>query len=241
VEKKRINRRKRAALDEILVRRIAVLEARRLGLDKSRDYLDAVAEREESLLFGTFVQRVIRPDARASDDEIRRFFDSHRDEFTGPELVRLDAVAFGSREHAERAVARLRAGADFQWVREHIEGRLDSSDARVTLDVRGRELTTGDLSEGARMALQGAKREDLRIYEDPDGAVYVLRVVEVVPPRPLELEAARDAVARGVEQEKTRRAVEDWTSKLREASKVEVLVTPQELSALVARPPEKAR
>ena len=81
----------------------------------------------------------------------------------------------------------------------------------------------------------GAGTGEARLYADPDGTYRILFVRQIVPGGPLGFEAARDQVAAAVFRERRRAAVDDWTAKLRAASEIEVLVTGDELLALLRR------
>jgi hypothetical protein len=96
-------------------------------------------------------------------------------------------------------------------------------------------VPTADLPDGVREAVAGAGAGEARLYADPDGTYRILFVRQIVPGRPLGFEAARDQVAAAVFRERRREAVDDWTAKLRAASEIEVLVTGDELLALLRR------
>lgn len=239
IQDRRVNRLKWGALDEILVRRIALLEGKRLGVDRSPEYLDEIRDREETMLFGAFVDKVIQPELRATDEEVRKYFEANRSLFVSPEAFRLDAIAFARRGDAERALSRLRAGADFRWVRENAEGTLPDGDPRVAVDVQGKPLALADLPEPFRDSLARARKGDLRLVEDPEGASYVVRVADLLPPQPLPFEIARESARGTLLREKTTAAIDEWTSKLRAASDVKIHVTRETIRAALDAPSSK--
>ena len=65
-----------AALDATLERRLLNLEALRLGIDKTNAY--AIASRSWTrLVFDSFVQKVIVPDNKMKEEEVKRYYDGH--------------------------------------------------------------------------------------------------------------------------------------------------------------------
>lgn len=231
-EQGRLNRAKAAALHDLIVRRTTVAEALRLGLDRSDAFKTAVADHERAVLFGTFVRKVIAPEARLDEEDVRRFFAEHAADYAVAERVRLDAVAFAGREEAEQALAKLQAGADFEWTRQNAPGRLDGTAGEPSPELRGALVGIADLPEEIRKSLVGARAGDFRIYSAPAGPHYVLRVREMVPRSVPAFEDVREEVARRATGERMKVLLDEWTRKLRAASKIELRATAARLRRL---------
>ncbi len=232
-ERKRINSKKPEALHELLVRTTTVLEARRLGLDRTGELRSAVSAHEEALLFDAFVKKVIRPEIRLDDGARRKFYADHAADYTTPETMRIESLVFGERGAAEDALAKLRSGADFRWTRQNAPGQLDPKHREDLLELTGSPVVTAELPENVRKALAGARSGDFRLCADASGPTYVLRVREVFPPKPRSFERVREEVAALLLAEKMKEALDDWARKLRTASEVRVHVTPETLDRLV--------
>ena len=59
------------------------------------------------------------------------YYETHKAEFTTPEMIRLDVISFTQATAAEQALARLNAGADLGWMREHAEAQIDRAVPRA--------------------------------------------------------------------------------------------------------------
>jgi hypothetical protein len=220
-ERKKLNARKEVALEGILHRRLFRREALRLGLDKTDSYKNKVREHEAGVLFGTFLDKVIRPEIKVKEDEMKAYYAAHAKEFTAPEMMRIRSLAFVKRGDAEGAVEKLKRGAEFQWLAGHAEGQVDRN-AKGLLTFDGKLLTTASLPEGARKAVAGARAGDYRLYASPEGHFYALAIQEVTSSKPQPYEEARKEVGQRVVREKIKRAVEEYADKLRAASDVKV-------------------
>ncbi|MBP7147967.1 MAG: peptidyl-prolyl cis-trans isomerase [Acidobacteria bacterium] len=232
VTAKRINREKRAVLDDVLNRRIVVAEARRRGIQDAPEYGRALAWKKEAYLFGTFVARVIQPEVRVQEQDLKSYLAAHKDEYTAPEMVRVDAIAFAARRDAEATLEKLRRGADFNWLKGNAAGQVT---ADKTVPLPEGLVVLDSLPAGMRTALAGARAGDTRFYGEGQGPFYVLRVSGHQDPKPLPLDAVREAVGRRVIDEKIARAVGDWGAKLRKASEVKVYATGERLTRLVMK------
>ncbi len=221
VEAKRLNKRKNQILEEMLHKRILTKEALRLGIDKTEDYKNKVKEYENSLVFGTFIQKAVVPDVKLKEEELKAHFGQHIKDYTYPDLMKMSSLVFEKREGAEKAILALRKGTDFQWVKANAEGQLDRNTKGI-LDLDGRLLITRDLPEELRKVISGAKAGDFRLYQSPENYFYVLYIQEVVPSRPQPYEEAREKVTRKIYDDKLKKGVEDWAEKLRTVSDVKV-------------------
>jgi len=221
IESKRVNSAKVSTLEEMVYKRVFRKEALRLGIDKTPEYRNKVDNYERSVVFGAFVEKAIVPDVKIKEEDIKKYYDEHIQEFTYPEMIRMRGLAFGKRGDGEDAIEKLRKGVDFQWLSTHAEGQLDKS----TKDLQvfdGNPVATKSLPEGLQKVVSGVRPNDLRLYASPEGHFYVLSILDVVPSKPQPYEETREMIAQRVFYEKLGKAVEDWADKLRAVSDVKV-------------------
>jgi len=221
IESKKLNSKKVPALDEMIYKRVFRKEALRLGLDKTEGYENRVKEYENSVLFGAFVNKVIVPDIKMKEEEMKAYYGEHVKEYTMPEMMRINGLVFAKREDEESAIEKLRKGTEFQWLAENAEGQVDK-DTKGLLTFDGKLVATKDLPEGVQKAIHGARAGDFRLYESSNGYFYVLAVQDVIPAKPQPYEEAREAVAKRLFNEKVKKAVEDYADKLRAVSEVRI-------------------
>lgn len=224
---KRLNARKQVALDATLTRRLLNMEALKLGVDKTHAYVDRLNAFEDGLVFNAFVQKVVVPESKMREEEVRAHYDQHRDDFAYPSMLKIRGLAYTSRGAAESAVEKLRAGADYGWLATTSEGQVDKA-APGLLTFDARPVTTDSLPEGARKALADAKAGDVRLYASPEGHYYALAVQEVVASGARPYDEVREAIAKKLYGEKLQRNVEAYAAKLRALSKVEVYLKKSE-------------
>ena len=206
------------------MRRAPNAEAIRLGIDKSPEFNDRINAFEESIVFDTFVSRVIVPESKVREEEVKAYYDEHNGEHSYPGMLKIRALAFTKRAGAENAVEKLRTGTDFGWLADHADDQAPK-EAPGLLIFDGRPLTADGMPEGVRKVLADAKQGDVRLHASPEGIFYALSVQDVVAPRPKPYEEVRSEIATNLYGEKLRKNVEAYAAKLRALSKVEVFVT----------------
>jgi hypothetical protein len=232
-KRKKINARKDPVLEEILLKRITLKEARTRGFQRSGFLKNRVEEYRKEVLFGIFVEKAIDPDIRVEESEGKTYYQEHLGEYTTPEMIRIDGIAFTGRQDAEDAIGKLRNGADFQWMRANAEGRADATNTENLMGFGGSPLLTSTLPKGLQMALTGADAGDYRIYEETGGTSYVLLIREVLPSRPQPYETVKEVIERRLFLEKRQKAFRDWEEKLRKASDVKIYVAGENLDRIV--------
>jgi parvulin-like peptidyl-prolyl isomerase len=221
VESKKLNSRKDETLDDIVHRRVFRKEALRLGLDKTQSYKNKVKEKEHSLIFSTFVQKVVAPDIKLNEEELKAYHNDHTKEFNTPEMMRVRGLVFSERQDAEETLEKLRKGSDFRWLQANTERQVDKN-TQGFLDFDGKLITVRDLPGGVQKAITGARAGDFRLYASPQGHFYALSVQEVVPSKPQPYNEVRESIAKKVYDDKLKKTFEQYATKLRTLSEVKI-------------------
>lgn len=224
IESKMVNERKMEALEEMLLKRILKKEALKRGIDRTEKHKKMVKKYENSLLFGAFIQRVIAPEIKLKEEDIKKYYDKHAQDYTSPPMVEIDGIAFRSRREAGVAADQLKRGTDFAWLKENAEGRVDAKPGKA-LDIKGTIDITDDLPEELRKTLSGALAGDFRLYAAPGEYFYVLHIQKAVPPKPRPFPDVKKAIAKEVVNEKLKKAIEEWAEKLIEAYDVQIYMS----------------
>jgi len=221
--KKRINEKKREVLNLVIERRLVRAEAVRRGLDKSEKYQAMLRDFRTNFLFGKFVDKVVAPEVKVKGEDLQAYFRDHKQEYMDPEMMKIVGLAFENKRDAQSALAKLKKGADINWVRANAEGLVDVSDEGNPFD--GRVVTTNSMPQGIRDVVAGGRPGDFRLYPGPDGRFYVLSVVELIPSRQQAFEEVKKVIQERVFENKLKGALEDWFSKLRAASEIKVYLS----------------
>lgn len=217
-EAKKINKEKQAILTQLLGTIVFDKEARVRGIDKSEAYLTKVRSYSNSLLFGTFVTKVIRPEITVTRDELQAYYKDHSGEYTTVDFYKLDAIAFDSPQKAEEAVEKLKKGMDFKWYKTNADGRVSISKSFSML-FEGEVIAKPNLPDHIQKAVTGAATGDYRAFtEGPHG--YALAIVEHEPARTRTFAEVEEVIKEAVFFEKLNKGVESWADKLRSSSDI---------------------
>ena len=219
-----LNKEKWPVLRDMLFRSILKIEAARQGKDGTEEYLNAVEDYTDTVLFDTFVKRILTPDVRVTEQEGLDYYAEHLDDFSSPTMLRMNGLAFYTVSDAEKALMKLRRGADFKWVSANSPGQVDKETERM-LRFESALLSLTALPEGLQKAAEGAREGDSFLYSSPQNHHYVIAIEKVFPAEPQPYEKARQSIAAVLFEEQMKDLIEEWSAKLREAYETRIFVT----------------
>jgi parvulin-like peptidyl-prolyl isomerase len=235
------------ALRELIVRRLFLQEAaRRRFLVTDQDLDRAVADWrvrfkdpkafQEWLRARGLDEKTLREDVRveilmnrvraalvegvrATEEEIRAYHESHKDNLAPPEELRLRIIAVKDKNAAEEIIADLKKGADFGQMAQrrstgfqaHRGGDLGWVDPRFLPPPLGdvvRSLNVGATSQ----LLQGKE------------GFYVVRLEGRRPGRPLSLTEVRPEIERRLLGAKQRQAIQQWLEGQQKNARIEAFL-----------------
>jgi parvulin-like peptidyl-prolyl isomerase len=223
IEQRRVNPLKNEAFEKLLGSRLFAKEAAARKLETRPEYLREVEEYERALAFNSFVEKVIAPDVKITEEEAFGLYEQRKAEYTAPEMYKLDGFAFTTSDGAQAAIEKLKGGTDFAWLRSTAPGQL--APERRTLQFDGRTVSAATLRPELAKALAGARSGEYRLYAASEAEVYVIRVLEQVPPTTQPYADAREKIVKKLFNEKLTRAIGEYADKLRKAQRVDVLIT----------------
>ncbi|NIS74890.1 MAG: hypothetical protein GTO08_06350 [Deltaproteobacteria bacterium] len=200
------------------------MEAKREKIDETVGYANAIAAYENSVIFNAFVQKVVAPDIKLRDEELKNYYDGHISDYSTPGMVRVRSIVFGERDDAENALGKLRKGTDFGWLASNAEDQVDK-EREGLLNFDDNILVTSSLPEGVQRAISGAKPGDVRLYESPENYFYVLYIQDLFPPKPEPFEKVRGEIGKKIFNDKLKGSVDEWGDKLREVYEVKIYAT----------------
>jgi len=228
MEQGKLDERKHRVLTNLCKKRALAAEIEVQKIEQSDEFAKMMQDFRQGRLFDIFVERVIDPSIKLDQQQVKKYLAEHQDEYSTPEMVRIDSLAFVERAAAELAAEKLRKGVDFGWLAQNADGQVgtdaEADPEPLRFDGR-RPIVKGALPEGLREAVDGANAGDIRVYADPQEYAYLIRVREAIPARPQEFEAIKDVVAQRVQRELRQESLDRWVGELRAASEVETFAS----------------
>ena len=213
VESKKLNAKKAVVLEDILQKRILLMEAKNKKIDQGEDFKTRVKEYENSLIFEAFMKKVLIPEIQPDPEALVDYYKTHIDQFTRSEMMGIKNLVFAKRNTAVEALEKLNKGTDFAWLSANAQDQVPA-DTKGLINFEGRPLTLDSLPDDIRKAVSGARAGDFRLYESTAGHYYVLYIHQVIAPVQQPFGAVKKEVAEQVFSLKVKEAVERWADQL---------------------------
>ncbi len=202
-------------LRDVLEERVYRREARETGIDETDYYRGLVADFENSLVFGTYLEKFLVPQVDVSEEEIKAFYEKRSDEFLLPRKIELDSLTFTEKRNAQKALEGLKRSADFKWLSSNVKGLKEDGVARE-------ELILDTLPQELQTLLAEVQPGDTGLYE-PGGDIFKVFVVRAVPPRKVKpLDQVRSRITKELFGKRLSQVIEDLAAELREISEITI-------------------
>jgi hypothetical protein len=220
-----LNKSKRDVLNKIIEDQLIRNDGLRRGVENSEEYKDRIREFRLSSLFGLFVQRVVIPDVKVTDDEMRSYYQKHQGEYMDPEMIKMTSLNFRNKRDAEAALKKLKRGDDLNWVRANAEGLVAPSNDEGGSSMGMQIVTTKSLPAEMAKAVAGAKAGDFRLSPGSGDEFSVLSIQEIIPARQMPYEEVKGEIWKPVYSNNVAGAIEEWIHKLRAAADIRVFLS----------------
>lgn len=98
-----------AVLEELINQKLMLLDAVRNLYEREPEFKEQLARVKDELLVNYAVNKAVSA-VRVTDDEAKKFFDEHPEQFVGQETVSASHILVDSEEKAAELLAKIRAG-----------------------------------------------------------------------------------------------------------------------------------
>jgi hypothetical protein len=218
-----MNQQTSAYIGDVLTAVTGRMEAEDQKIHLSVEYLEKIEKFEERVLFDTFIAKAVVPGLVVKEEDVRRYYFNHLEDYASPLMLKMKSLAFTNKESAQGALKKLQAGSDFKWVSANMKDLADAEDANI-LNLGGHLLAITALPHDLQHELNGARQGDMLFYAGPDNLYYTLVVESAFPPEAKTYEEVRQEIGKIVYGQVVNEALEEWVVKLKEVYETEIYV-----------------
>jgi len=109
-----VEKNKKRYLDEVIMEALMYEEAIRKGLEKDKEVKEVVSEARKKILIAKLVKNEVEDNVKVTEDELKSFYESHKDEFRSPPMWRASHILVSDEQEAKEILAELAKGANFE-------------------------------------------------------------------------------------------------------------------------------
>ena len=119
---------KKSLLDDMIVESLFLEDAVRKGVDKDKEIKDILEEAKKKIIVAKFVKLEVDDRVSVSEDEMKKFYEEHKDEFKAPEMWRASHILTASEGEAKNILNELSRGGNFEAIAR--EKSIDATSLR---------------------------------------------------------------------------------------------------------------
>jgi len=122
-----VNKNKKRFLEEMIAEDLFYEEAVRKGYLQDREVAEVIKEAKKKILVARLIQTEVERNASVTEDEIRKYYDEHKEDFKTPEMWRASHILVADEKEAKDILDELAKGASFEEL-----ARIRSIDATAS-------------------------------------------------------------------------------------------------------------
>ena len=105
---------RKTLFDDMIVESLFLEDALRKGINRDKEVRDILEEARKKIIIAKFVKTEVDDKIKISEDETKKYYDAHKDEFKKPEMWRASHILVANEGEAKDILTALSAGKNFQ-------------------------------------------------------------------------------------------------------------------------------
>ncbi len=205
-------------LNEIINKEMLHQEALKKGLDKTPDFQKKLEEFKKLTLVTELFQKEIMARAKISDQEVKAYYDQHKEEFTPTMQIKASHILVKTEDEAKKALARLKKGEKFGDIAKAIS--IDPGSAKNSGDLG--YFSKGQMVPEFEKAAADLNVGDISAPVKTQFGYHIIKVTDKKKGSPIEFEKIKDMISQRLSGEKQKEAFEQYITELKKNYKVEI-------------------
>ncbi|HEX8949984.1 MAG TPA: peptidylprolyl isomerase [Dissulfurispiraceae bacterium] len=161
-------------IDELVKKEMLYMEAKKRGMDQTKEFQKKVEEFKKISLINALLEKEIEAGSKPSDKDIKDFYDSHKDDFTVNDQVKVSQIVVKGEDDLKKVVDRLKAGEDFGKVASEMSIDKASAKSGGTLG----SFKKGEMSPQLEDAVFRLKKGEVSTPIRLKDGIHILKVTD---------------------------------------------------------------
>jgi parvulin-like peptidyl-prolyl isomerase len=212
-----IKKSKEEILNNWIDRKLVDQEALSRHYEREPEFKNRVKRYEDQLLKRKFIEKVIIPQIKISDKELKDYYLTHQEDFVKPVLFKIQQITVKTMNEAKDVLNSLQNGADFSWL-----AKRRSIDSVASLGGTLGWYTKAQLSEPIREIIDTLKPGDISPILEIDSLYKIIRLQERTKREFEEFDKVKESIYRAVFRKKIKEIYNKYVAQLREEAEVKI-------------------
>lgn len=209
--------RKKAFVEDIAAEHFLVKEAEKRGISSDAEVKALIETARRKIIVAKLIEKEVDEKVKVGPDEAAEYYESHKEEFMTPLLLRASHILVKTAEAAEAVRQDVVAGADFEQT-----ARTRSQDSTA---MRGGDLgffQKGQLVPEFEAAAFAMKKGEIGPVVKTQFGYHVMKLTDRVEPMLRDFRSVKPAVEQRLVKEKRSQAFREFVEKLKKGKPVAI-------------------
>ncbi len=203
-------------LDELIKRDLIYQDAKRMRLDKDKEYIDKIREFEKMSLVSLILKKEVEDKAKVSDAEIKEFFEQNKDKFTIGTKIRASHILVGTEKEANDILKRLNKGESFAKLAKAFSKDKGSAQKGGDLGYFGRGKMVPEFERAALALKPGEVSKPVKTRF----GYHIIKVTGIKKGKLASFEQSKEAIRRQLVTQKRKALFNSYVEKLKEKTEI---------------------
>ncbi len=204
-------------VDELVKRELLYLEAKKKGMDKNEEFQRKIEDFKKITLINQLLEKEIEAWSKVSDDDAKKYYDTHKDEFIVPNQIRVSQILVKTEEDAKKAYDRIRSGEDFAKVAADMS--IDKSSAKSGGDLGS--FKRGEMAKELEDVAFRTKKGEVSVPIVMKDGIHILKVTDVKGTT-ADFDKAKSAIIQRLTSKKQKEGFDSYIDGLKKNYKIEI-------------------
>ncbi len=212
-----IMKRRKDFVEQILDEKFLAREAEKRGIAEQTEVKELIEQARKKIIIAKLVETEIDKKIDLSNDEAEKFYESHKEEFMTPMLLRASHILVNGEQEANAIKAQLNAGADFEEL-----ARTKSLDSTA---IRGGDLgffQKGQLIPEFEEVAFGMKKGEISPVFKTQFGYHIIKLTDRAEPSQRDLRSVKGSLEKQIVNDKRSKAYREFVTKLKGNAKIEI-------------------
>jgi len=205
-------------LEELVKKEMLYQEAVKKGLDKSPEYARKLEEFKKLTLVSELLEKEIMAKAKLSDQEVKDYYDKHREEFATTSQIKASHILVKTKEEADKVLERLKKGDKFEEIAK--KESIDKGSAKNGGDLG--YFSRGQMVPEFEKAAANLKKGETSDPVKTQFGFHIIKVMDKKAGPVIEFEKIKDLIGQRLSGERQKEAFDKYVADLRKTYAVDI-------------------
>ena len=216
-------------VDELVKKEMLYLEAKKMGLDKSKEFERKVEDYKKITLINELLQKEIESKSKVREKDAEDYYNGHKDDFMMHTQVKLSQIVLANEDDAKKAFQRLKNGEDFAKVASEVSTDKKTAKSGGSMGY----FKKGDLAPEIDEAVFKLRKGEIGVPVKLKDGIHIFKVTDVKG-TVVDYDKVKGMIMQRLTAEKEKGSFDQYLESLKKNYKIEI--NKDEVAKLSAAP-----